>query len=82
MVEKPKKFWVIIGEEIHLFGENVTQGGKEEAMKEMRTVLASEPDSSLAEFTYDDEKKEFNIDPVSWKEISQQLAKLLVEKEE
>lgn len=80
-MSEEKKFWVIVGERIHLFGENVTEGGKEEAMGEMRTVLAKEPDSTLAEFTYDEDKTQFNIDPVSWKEISQTLAKLLAEKE-
>ena len=71
METKNKKFWVIIGEELHLFTD------KNEAMTEMRTVLAEDPETSLAEFTYDEKDKKFNIDPVSWKEISQQLAKLL-----
>lgn len=71
--EVKDKFWVIVSENLSLFTD------KEMATAEMQIVLAENPESTLAEISYNKEERKFEVNPVPWKEISEGSAKQIAE---
>lgn len=68
---KENKFWVIVTEEMQLFTD------KEKAIEDMQETLVGDSEASLAEISWLEEEKKFDVNPVSWKEMNVALAKHL-----
>ena len=64
--KKVKKFWVLVGEKLHLYSD------KKEAILGLKEILPKQPDATIAEISYAEKegKGTFNVEGLSWKEIA------------
>jgi len=62
---KDNTFWVVVGEKMLLFTD------KAAATLKTQAILAETPETTLAEISYNEAERKFEVNPVPWKEISQ-----------
>jgi len=62
---KDNTFWVVVGEKMLLFTD------KAAATLKTQLILAETPETTLAEISYNEGERKFEVNPVPWKEISQ-----------